>query len=229
MNNTKRLILDTALSLFNEQGLAQVSLRTIADTMRISPGNLTYHFKKREDIVEALYHEFVDEVESRFKQTNLSEIKLSLIFDMISMLTETRLKYRFLMRDFTTLIAENPSIKKHYVAVIKKRKAQSLQIFDSLVKQKIIRPTELENEYAHLYERIQILGNFWITSALMQGNKLTNATVERNFEMVVQIIYPYVTSKGKKEWNACYVKARWNCKRFLVGHQNVTSKLEVDF
>lgn len=202
MNKTKRLILDTALILFNEQGLAQVSLRTIADTIRISPGNLTYHFKKRDDIVEALYYEFVDEVESRFKQMNLSEIKLNLVFDMISMLTETRLKYRFLMRDFTTLIAENSSIKKHYVAVIKKRKAQSLQIFDSLVDQKIIRPAELENEYKHLYERIQILGNFWITSSLMQGDKLTKATVDRNFEMVVQIIYPYLTTKGKREWES---------------------------
>jgi AcrR family transcriptional regulator len=208
MNKTKRLILDTALNLFNEKGLAQVSLRTIAESMRISPGNLTYHFKKREEIVEALYYEFVAEVEERFEEMNLSEIKLNLVFDLILMLTETRLKYRFLMRDFTTLIAENPSIKKHYVAVIKKRKSQSMGIFDHLIEQKILRPAELENEYEHLYERIQILGNFWITSALMQGNKLTNATVERNFEMVVQIIYPYLTSKGKKEWNACYVKAR---------------------
>ena len=73
-------------------------------------------------------------------------------------------------------------------------------IFDHLIELKILRPAELENEYEHLYERIQILGNFWITSALMQGNKLTNATVERNFEMVVQIMYPYLTNKGKREW-----------------------------
>ncbi|MBK9591583.1 MAG: TetR family transcriptional regulator [Crocinitomicaceae bacterium] len=200
MNKTKRLILDTALNLFNEKGLAQVSLRTIAESMRISPGNLTYHFKKREEIVEALYYEFVAEVEERFEEMNLSEIKLNLVFDLILMLTETRLKYRFLMRDFTTLIAENPSIKKHYVAVIKKRKSQSMGIFDHLIELKILRPAELENEYEHLYERIQILGNFWITSALMQGNKMTNATVERNFEMVVQIMYPYLTNKGKREW-----------------------------
>jgi AcrR family transcriptional regulator len=206
MNKTKRLILDTALSLFNEQGLAQVSLRTIADTMRISPGNLTYHFKKREEIVEALYYEFVAAVEERFNEMNLSEIKLNLVFDLISMLTETRLKYRFLMRDFTTLIAENSSIKKHYVAVLKKRKSQSMGVFDHLIEQKMFRPAELENEYEHLYERIQILGNFWITSTLMQGEKLTKATVERNFQMVVQIIFPYLTAKGKKEWNACYVK-----------------------
>lgn len=201
MNKTKRLILDKSLSLFNELGLSQVSLRTIAETLSISPGNLTYHFNKREEIIEALYYEFVKEVDERFAKINPSDVKLSLVFDLISILTETRLKYRFLMRDFISLIAENPGIKKHYVSVIKKRKEQSLLFFGLLVEQKIIRPAEIENEYEHLYERIQILGNFWITSVIMQGDKLNKATVDKNFEMVAQIIYPYLTSKGKKEWS----------------------------
>lgn len=206
MNKTKRLILDTALALFNEQGLSQVSLRTIADTIHISPGNLTYHFKKREEIVDTLYYEFVAEVDARFNQMSISEIKLKLVFDLISVLTETRLKYRFLMRDFTSLIAENPSVKKHYVAVIKKRKSQSIYVFDKLIEQKILRPSELEKEYEYLYERIQILGNFWIASALMHGDKLIKSTIDRNFQMIAQIVYPYLTPKGKRDWNACFVK-----------------------
>jgi len=200
MNKTKRQILDTALALFNEQGLAQVSLRTIADKLTISPGNLTYHFKRREEIVEVLYYEFVASVEARFGAIDPSAVSLDLIFELITILTETRLNYRFLMRDFISLVAENPSIKKHYAALIKKRKVQSLFFFEKLIEQKILRHAELKNEYENLYERIQILGNFWITSAVMQGDKLSKATVDRNFEMIVQIIYPYLTTTGKKEW-----------------------------
>ena len=200
MNKTKRQILDTALSLFNEHGLAQVSLRTISDKMGISPGNLTYHFKKREEIVEALYYEFVASVDERFAKVNPTAVDLGLIFELISILTESRLKYRFLMRDFISLVAENPSIKKHYVALIRKRRDQSMLFFDQLIVQKILRPAELENEYENLYERIQILGNFWITSAVMQGDKLTKETIDRNFEMIVQVIYPYLTAKGQKAW-----------------------------
>jgi AcrR family transcriptional regulator len=200
MNKTKRQILDTALTLFNEHGLAQVSLRTIADELQISPGNLTYHFKRREEIVEALYYEFVALVDERFVKTHPSDVGLKLIFELISMLTETRLKYRFLMRDFISLVAENPSIKKHYAALIKKRRDQSLFFFEKLIEQKMLRPAVLENEYEFLYERIQILGNFWITSAVMQGDKLTKTIVDRNFEMIVQVIYPYLTAKGQKEW-----------------------------
>ncbi|MBI3133260.1 MAG: TetR family transcriptional regulator [Bacteroidetes bacterium] len=200
MNKTKRQILDTALALFNKRGLAQVSLRTIADELQISPGNLTYHFKRREEIVEVLYYEFVAVVDERFAKINPSEVSLRLIFELISILTETRLKYSFLMRDFISLVAENPSIKKHYAAIIEKRRRQSLFFFEKLIEQKVLRAAELPDEYVFLYERIQILGNFWITSAVMQGNKLTKAAVERNFEMIVQVVYPYLASKGQKEW-----------------------------
>lgn len=202
MNKTKRQILDAALKLFNEQGLSQVSLRAIADEIKISPGNLTYHFKRREEIVEVLYYEFVAVVDERFGRIEPGAVNLSLIFELITILTETRLRYRFLMRDFTALVAENPSIKKHYALILKKRREQSLFFFEKLVAQKVLRPAELPNEYHFLYERIQILGNFWITSAIMQGDKLTSDTVRRNFEMIVQIIYPYLTVSGKREWVA---------------------------
>lgn len=46
-------ILDTAERLFNEHGYNAVSLRDIADVLQISKGNLTYHFQKKEDLIEA--------------------------------------------------------------------------------------------------------------------------------------------------------------------------------
>lgn len=192
--------MDTALDLFNDKGLAQVSLRTIADELKISPGNLTYHFKRREEIIETLYYEFVAAVEERFSKSILTEVNLELVYELISILTETRLKYRFLMRDFTSLIAENQALKKHYSSLLKERRLQTQSIFTQLVKQKILRQPELSHEYEYLYDRIQILGNFWITSALMHGEKLTQSVIDRNFEMIWQLLYPYLTEKGKQSW-----------------------------
>lgn len=47
-------ILDIARNLFNEIGYNDVSMRDIADTLNISVGNLTYHYKRKEDLVEAV-------------------------------------------------------------------------------------------------------------------------------------------------------------------------------
>jgi AcrR family transcriptional regulator len=79
-NNTKSKILATALKLFNELGLAKVTLRNIAKKMGISQGNLCYHFKKREDILEALYHQLVTLMDEVVHQAGMSLPTLSSSF-----------------------------------------------------------------------------------------------------------------------------------------------------
>ena len=52
---TKIKILATALQLFNNEGEAQVSSVDIASVMGISPGNLYYHYKGKDEIIAALF------------------------------------------------------------------------------------------------------------------------------------------------------------------------------
>ena len=47
-------ILDTAKALFIAKGYHGVSMQDIADAVGISKGNLTYHFKKKAEIMESL-------------------------------------------------------------------------------------------------------------------------------------------------------------------------------
>lgn len=54
---TRAHILECARRLFNAHGYSQVSMRAIAQEVGISPGNLTYHFPQKADIVEALMAE----------------------------------------------------------------------------------------------------------------------------------------------------------------------------
>lgn len=52
--DTRQAILDTAKTLFSQQGYNAVSIGEIARALNISKGNLTYHFKKKEEIMEAI-------------------------------------------------------------------------------------------------------------------------------------------------------------------------------
>lgn len=58
----KEQILKTAVSLFNDRGYANVSLREIAKEAGTTIGNLTYHFPKKEDLVFSL----LDTLQTRF-------------------------------------------------------------------------------------------------------------------------------------------------------------------
>jgi AcrR family transcriptional regulator len=53
--STRDNILDAALELFNEQGTAAVSTNHIAAAINISPGNLYYHFRNKQDIIRSLF------------------------------------------------------------------------------------------------------------------------------------------------------------------------------
>ena len=46
MSKRRQEIIDRALKLFNEKGFHDVSIKQIADSLSISPGNLTYYFTK---------------------------------------------------------------------------------------------------------------------------------------------------------------------------------------
>jgi len=52
---TRQALLDTALRLFSERGIGQTSLKDVAAETGVTHGALYWHFKNREDLVQALY------------------------------------------------------------------------------------------------------------------------------------------------------------------------------
>src|ERR1044071_6890013 len=69
MPNRKR-VLDAALQLFNERGTAVVSTNHIAAAASISPGNLYYHFRNKEEIIRTLFEQLFDAHDHIFEVPN---------------------------------------------------------------------------------------------------------------------------------------------------------------
>lgn len=61
--NTRKRILAACRELFNERGPADVTTAQIAVAVGINEGNLYYHFKRKEQILEALFGEFAQELQ----------------------------------------------------------------------------------------------------------------------------------------------------------------------
>ncbi len=203
MNATKHKILITSLRLFNDRGISDVSLRTIADAAKISVGNLQYHFKKREDIVEALYFQLVEKIDAIaiMNSDSLLASFLSISKAMISILFE----YHFFLLDFPTITRRNQTIKLHYAALSKRRAQAILGFVDVLIEHGLFRPEVLKNEYLHLYKRTEVLSNFWFSSVLIEGEVLSEECVEDYVLVVRQSIYPYLTEEGKLEYGRIFL------------------------
>ncbi len=202
MKNTKEKIVDTALNLFNTKGLSQVTLRTIAKEMGISQGNLNYHFKKRADIIEAIYFNLVKAMDGSMAKVEQSEIGLQLLYDISASVMNNSYTYRFFLLDFAQIMRENATIQTHYSNLVNLRKSQTMGLFAMMVEREIMRKEQLPNEYMHLYKRVQIFSDFWMTSAEVEKTQLDEKLVTEYLEIIVQSIYPYLTAKGIEQYNA---------------------------
>lgn len=201
MNKTKQKILDTALQLFNAQGLSNISLRGIAIEMGISQGNLSYHFKKREDIIEQLYHQLVKNIDHTIEKLALSTININTIYAINKAIAHEFYEFRFFLLDFTQIMRNQEVIRVHYNKLLEIRKQQMMFFIEQLIKQQLLRPEQLENEYENLYTRIQILNDFWMSSLSIQQERISTKTTQKYVDIIFENIYPYLTEKGIEEYN----------------------------
>lgn len=60
---TRDRILEASLQLFNEQGERLVTTNHIAQHMGMSPGNLYYHFRNKQQIIAELFSHYEAQVD----------------------------------------------------------------------------------------------------------------------------------------------------------------------
>ncbi len=197
MNKTKRKILDAALTLFNEQGIANVSQHSIAKHLGISPGNLTYHYPKKDDIENALYFELVELMDSAFEIFSSNKIDVKSILKSSDILFEHMFNYRFFFFDIVHIFRSNSIINEHYKQLQAKRKIQFQGLIETLSTKGILRKQELPNEYEKLYERIQLTFDFYLAYSGTTHEKLNKSIIKEQKDSFLYTLYPYLTKKGK--------------------------------
>lgn len=198
MNKTKKKILLASLTLFNEHGLLNVSQRRITEYLKISPGNLTYHFKKKEDISEALYFEFMAIIAKESKVYLASTRGMHDFVNLIQNWFAHMYDYRFIFFDLTNLIRMNEKIAANYEQFILVRASIFLKIVNSLIAEEIIRKAEISNEYEHLYSRLHIVSDFHLSYRKAANKQMEKAEQKKHMAIFFHAIYPYFTKKGKQ-------------------------------
>ena len=138
---TRERILETSLAMFNAQGEPNVTTNHIADELEISPGNLYYHFRNKEDIVEQVFARY----EARMDQTllvpqgrlpNLEDVwmQLHLVF-------ECMWDYRFLYRDLVDILSRNRKLKAHFARILSRAATSAGEVLRGLVAAGVMRAT----------------------------------------------------------------------------------------
>lgn len=157
--DTKGLILDTSLGLFNEAGVPSVSTNEIALEADISPGNLYYHYKHKHDIVEALLTRFETAIDPLLDiESGPSDLEdfwfyLHVLFERIA-------EYRFLFRNLPDLYDRTPELTVHLDRLLQRIGTTIDARLDTLERAGILQASNEERRA--LAETIRMTLIFWI-------------------------------------------------------------------
>ena len=193
--STRNSILDTALSLFNEEGLAKSSTNRIAAELGISSGNLYYHFSSKEQIAEWLIRRFEERV-GAVAQAAESVVALDDMWLTLHLGFEIIHAYRFIYRDVDYLVREFPKAGQR-VSQITARSVQSTQrMCQRLADASVICASREDVDSLAL--QIVFTATCWFTFArLLPGGDTRPQDAGRAAYQVLTLLAPYVEPQSR--------------------------------
>src|SRR5215469_1276620 len=118
---TKKRLLEAALRLFNESGTAAVSTNHIAAEAGVSPGNLYYHFRNKEEIIRGLVEEMLADFGALWQPPRDRVLRLEDLQMLVRGNFEVHWCYRFFGRECVALLRHDPALAERLQANYQQR------------------------------------------------------------------------------------------------------------
>ena len=175
MSSRKLEILETARRLFNESNTQAVTTNHIAKEMGISPGNLHYHYKNREEIIRMLYMQLHSE-------SSLEVDELPKDIDTLNahhkLLIKVQWKYRFFFRELLFLFSRDEELRVMYVEDNIAHRARMKKVMQNLVDNEEMQVTS-DDALEHLVDSLLMAWQFYFSYRYTLGECLDEKGIEK--------------------------------------------------
>ncbi len=156
---TRERILETSLALFNDSGAPRVTTADIADEMNISPGNLYYHFRNKDEIVFELYEAYEARVLPLYADPAGRHLDVDDLWLWLHLLFERMWEYRFLYRDLDELSSRERKLGTRMGALLRKGAATVIELCRGMVQAGTMRASAREIEA--LADNVLLVATYW--------------------------------------------------------------------
>lgn len=198
---TKDRIVQASRELFNDFGVHAITTNHIAAHLGISPGNLYYHFRNKEDIIRSIYANYVDQMNASFIVDHNEMMTLSQIAAYAEQVIINQWEYRFFYSGITDILQRDDSIKERYLDVILLQLEKGRAIIEALRAASLI---EIEDgDIGEVAELLRLTESFNV--AYMQCKSSEEPGISAAYNTVVKllmILKPYATAQSKPDFSA---------------------------
>ena len=187
---TRQRILDASLAMFNAQGEPNVTTNHIADELEISPGNLYYHFRNKDDIIEHLFGRYEERIDAALGAPEGRLPGLEDIWLQLHLVFECIWDYRFLYRDLANILSRNRRLRIRFARILRRADEQAHTVMRGLVQAGIMRASK--DELAATATNVLVIATFWLNYAAARGDKDEHAAIRDGIVQVMMLLAPFL-------------------------------------
>lgn len=196
---TRQRILDASLAMFNAQGEPNVTTNHIADELEISPGNLYYHFRNKDDIIEQLFGRYEERIGAAMTVPDRRLPDLEDIWLQMHLVFECIWDYRFLYRDLVDILSRNRRLRLRFARILKRATENATTVIRGLAQAGILRASVAEMEA--LATNILVLATFWLNYAAARGDQDEAKSIRQGIVQVMMLISPFLRDAERVHLN----------------------------
>jgi AcrR family transcriptional regulator len=199
---TRERILEASLAMFNAQGEPNVTTNHIADELGISPGNLYYHFRNKDDIVEHLFAQYEARIDGALVPPDGRAPDLEDIWMQLHQVFESLWEFRFLYRDLVDILARNRKLKLRFARIMDRAATSASALLGDLVRAGVMRASA--DEVRALAENILLIATFWMSFNAVRGGKAQSDEValQRGIHQVMMLVAPFLRDAERFHLNS---------------------------
>ena len=187
---TKTKILATALALFNNEGETQVSSVDIASVMGISPGNLYYHYKGKDEIILALFEDFDAEIRQVLSAPLQDPLAIEDNWIYLYIIFEEIFDFRFFYRNQAEILQRIPALHGPFSRILALKERAGFSLLSTL--EEMEKLAFDEGEKGALASRLAQHFTFWLQyHDLRFGTAPEKRLIDQGVFMTLVQITPY--------------------------------------
>jgi AcrR family transcriptional regulator len=202
---TRERILELSLRLFNEFGEPNVNTTLIAEQMAISPGNLYYHFKNKDDIIQSIFQQFERELDPLLaaakspapgRSANVEDawLFLHVLFELIW-------KYRFFYRDLNNLLINSRKLEVRFKSLLEDKVNMARWLCNGLASRGELQASRAEVDA--LATNMVVVATYWVSYQYVMNPRhfsepeVVGQAVSRGCYQVLALTAPYLVGDAR--------------------------------